>query len=68
MNMIQLQNVESEVALKHLSDELILNEVAYKNLEFKRERYLCQIHGFRSHWHRDGVHDVHGECKKKKSN
>lgn len=37
MNMIStLQNVESKVSLKH-PDGVIPNEVAYKNLEFKRE-------------------------------
>ena len=35
-----LQNVESEVPLKH-PDGVIPNEVAYKNIEFKREREIC---------------------------
>ena len=65
MNMISTsQNVESEVPLKH-PDGVIPNEVAYKNIEFKRERYLGQIYGFRSHWHRDDL--THGECKEKRS-
>lgn len=69
MNIIStLQNVESEVPLKH-PDGVIPNEVAYKNLEFKREREICArymdlgVTGIEMEWMMSLMENV----KKKKS-